>query len=189
MTLIAGICNEFGGSIVSDNMVTYNKDVKSIGASTTGQSFDSKKNDSAFKLNKLSDNCVLSFAGSVETGQMIILKLKEIIDYSKQNIEETLQSITNTKDRNTSFLICFYDDKTTSCYLLKWMSNDTSKFEYGNYFTLGSGTSVLEDINPNLIDDLLKCEAETSMKGAAISHYYNQKLIHRVGKELSIAGV
>ena len=50
MTLISAICNNKGGAIVADNMVTFGQKIKSKGILSTGQIFGINKNDTAFKI-------------------------------------------------------------------------------------------------------------------------------------------
>ncbi|HEX9825270.1 MAG TPA: hypothetical protein VGA80_01635 [Flavobacteriaceae bacterium] len=187
MTLISAICNKKGGAIVADNMISFDQKIKSKGISSTGQIFRFDKSDTAFKICKISDNCILSFAGDVAIGKKVIEKLKKIERYNQISIEEILKKISVSNNQNVSFLICFYDNN--ECKLLKWQIQKPLKFDYGNYFSLGSGTSILADINPDLIDELLESEANFEKKGAALSFYYNQKLIHKSGNELSKIGV
>lgn len=187
MTLISAICNIKGGAIIADNMVTFNQNISSRGISSTGQIFGFNKNDSAFKIFKISDNCILSFAGEVSIGNKVVEKLKKIEIYNQITIEDTLRKISVSDNRNTSFLICFFDKN--GCKLFKWQIQNPLQFEYGKYFTVGSGKNILEDINPKLIEELLESEADFEKKGAALSFYYNQKLVHKIGNDLSRVGV
>lgn len=187
MTLISAICNKEGGAIVADNMVTYGQNVKSTGISSTGQIFGFDKDDSAFKIYKMSDNCILSFAGRVEIGKKVVERLNEIEKYNETSIEATLKTFSSFDGKKVSFLICFYDNN--ECKLFKWQIQNPLNFEYGNYFTLGSGTSVLADIDSKFIDEILESEVDFDKKGAALSSYYNRKLIHKSGNKLSRIGV
>lgn len=187
MTLITAICNNKGGAIVADNMVTFNKNINSNGVSSTGQIFGFNKNDTAFKIFKISDNCILSFAGEVTIGKKVVEKLNKINKYNQISIEDTLKKISISDNRNVSFLICFFDKK--ECKLFKWQIQKPLEFEYGKYFSEGSGKSILDNINPNLIDQLIENNADFEKKGAALSFYYNQKLVHKAGNELSKVGV
>jgi|25_taG_2_1085351.scaffolds.fasta_scaffold08993_2 hypothetical protein len=189
MTLISAICNKKGGALVADNMVTFNKPIRSKGISTTGQIFGLNKNDSAFKIYKLSNNCLLTFAGDVSVGKRVVEKLAKIDHYNQDSIKSILSNFYSTNSQNATFLICFYDHTLLECKLLKWQIKDSSKFEFGNYFSVGSGTNVLKDINPDLIKELLETDADFQKLGAALSFYYNQKLFHKTGNDLSKVGV
>ncbi|MEK6152147.1 hypothetical protein WIW50_02750 [Flavobacteriaceae bacterium 3-367] len=187
MTLISAICNKEGGAIVADNMVTFGKNIKSRCISSTGQIFGFDKDDSVFKIYKMSDNCILSFAGRVEIGQKVIDNLNKIEKYNETSIEATLKRFSSFDGEKVSFLICFYDNN--ECKLFKWEIHNPLNFEYGNYFSLGSGKNVLADINSKFINEILESEIDFEQKGAALSFYYNQKLIHKSGNELSKVGV
>ena len=187
MTLISAICNKKGGAIIADNMVTFNQKIKSKGISSTGQVFGFNKNDTAFKIFKISNNCILSFAGEVSIGKKVVEKLNKIDTYTQTSIEETLKKISVSDNRNVSFLICFFDK--TECKLFKWEIQKPSEFLYGKYFSAGSGRNILDDINPDLIEELIESEVDFEKKGAALSFYYNQKLVHKIGYDLSRAGV
>ena len=115
----------------------------------------------------------MSFAGEVSIGKKVVEKLNKIDTYTQTSIEETLKKISVSDNRNVSFLICFFDK--TECKLFKWEIQKPSEFLYGKYFSAGSGRNILDDINPDLIEELIESEVDFEKKGAALSFYYNQK--------------
>ncbi len=186
MTYIAGFKRKNFICISADHMITFNRGTLNDGATLSGQSIRFNMDDSAFKIFHLKNSGIASFAGNAETGSRVINAILPESN-SQLRIMQILKEQTPTKKQNATLIFGGPDDNN-NMRLYSWSSSIPGQINEGDFFTAGSGKSILDNAIEPIFEEIKKIDTSNREKACNSSFILNE-LLYRNGKELSKAGV
>lgn len=189
MTFVAGVSSGKSCIITAENMVTFNKSVKNIGLTSSEQMLPFNMNDTAFKLCNPLAGCIVGIVGNPDMGRKIIREMKSHRELNTlESYEDFLRGFQSIGDGQVALIVGFYDENARVNRLFKWQSANPQHLEVGAFLSAGSGEAYLQ-MQPDIVQKMFFNDIPITHKVAALSFYFNEKLFHRLGGQLSKAGV